>query len=98
MGGAAAVSVCMAVTMAPVASAAPGFSLPGPGICNYPGTSGAFGLGDYRMEYCNYPPVIAGMHYQCKWFQGRTFNSGSCNWRWPDNTVAPSPPPEQVFW
>ena len=95
---AATTSIGVGCLVAPLASAQPGFTLPGPGTCNYPGTSGGFGIGSYSMQYCNYPPVLAGMHYKCEWFEGRTFNSGNCNWRWADNTIAPTPPPEQIFW
>ncbi|MGE2835601.1 hypothetical protein [Mycobacterium sp. SMC-4] len=98
VAGAVATMIGAGGWAAPIASAGPAFTLPGPGVCNYPGTSGGFGLGDYSVQFCNYPPVLAGMHYKCEWFEGRTFNSGNCKWRWPDNSVAPTPPPEQIFW
>lgn len=99
LAGAAAASVIGAAGLgAPVALAGPGFTLPGPGVCNYPGTSGGGGFGAFSMQFCNYPPVLAGMHYHCEWFEGRKWNTGSCNWRWADGRIAPTPPPEQIFW
>ncbi|MHA0286461.1 hypothetical protein ACXYX3_08400 [Mycobacterium sp. C3-094] len=97
-GAVSGAALAAAVLAAPVADAQPGFTLPGPGVCNYPGTSGGGGIGPLSMQFCNYPPLLAGMHYHCQWFGGAKWNSGSCNWRWPDNSVAPAPPPEQVFW
>lgn len=94
----AATAIGVAGLSGPAALADPGFILPGPGVCNYPGTSGGGGIGPLSMQFCNYPPLLAGMHYHCQWFGGAKWNSGSCNWRWADGQIAPAPPPEQVFW
>lgn len=74
------------------------FNLPGIGTCNYPGTSGGGGYGSISHYFCNYPPLLAGMHYHCEWTTVMGVNNGGCDWRNPDNTLAPAPPPEQVFW
>lgn len=90
-------AVAGGVALAAPADAYPGFYLPGPGACNYPGISGGGAFMGFGGSFCDYPPVMVGSHYHCEWISAM-FQGGGCSWRWADNTMAPVPPPEQIFW
>jgi hypothetical protein len=94
-GVAAAVAVTVGVgAFTAAAPAQADFRLPGIGECNYPGTSGGVNVFGFGGKWCDYPPVLDGQHYHCEW----VMVTSGCTWRWANNTLAPPPPPEQIFW
>jgi len=93
-GGAALGAVAM---MAFAPAQAQAFPLPGPGLCNYPGTSGGGTVMGFGGYWCDYPPVSTGQHYHCEWATAM-FSGGGCTWRDGGNAVVSPPPPEVIFW
>ncbi len=103
----------------PVARAAPGGNVPGPGVCDYPGVGGSTFEAGAATYYCDFPIEENSTHWHCEYggwnlagpsgsgsvggaFLGFGLTipvgdvggaSGSCSWRWPDNTIGPAPNP-----
>lgn len=108
-----------AILSPPVAGAAPGGNVPGPGLCDYPGVGGSTFEAGAATYYCDFPIEENSTHWHCEYggwnvagpsgsgsVGGAVLGfgltvpvgdlggaSGSCSWRWPDNTVGPAPNP-----
>jgi hypothetical protein len=56
-----------AILDTPVASAAPGGNVPGPGLCDYPGVGGSTFEAGVATYYCDFPIEENSTHWHCEY-------------------------------
>lgn len=73
----AATLACLWLLVPGTARADVGGSVPGPGLCEYPGVGMSFQIMNGYGYYCDFPTEINGAHWHCEWGGGVITANGS---------------------